>query len=224
MTAVAKPVAAGTPLSTPAAAVVPAAAAPLAPPAAGAVPVPIAAPVVPVAPVVPESYTLALPAQSLLEPKVTDRLTPLLKELKVVDHAVAQKVLDAVHGEASEVIRVYEAARLPGGEIHKAMVAGFTTEATADAFLGNGSLEALNALAQKAGELLAHYGPEYAARLKETGEAVHPSFLRMMKRLSMDYGERAQAGGPISAPARASSTSLFPDGVPVDTGASQKAL
>lgn len=152
------------------------------------------------APVIPESYTLALPEKSLLEPKVTERLTPLLRELKVADNAVGQKVLDAIHGEASEVIKVYEAARAPGGELHKAMVAGFTADARADAFLGNGSDDALNQLSQKVGELLAHYGPEYAARLKETGEAVHPAFLRMMKRIASDVGERPAAqpsGTPI---------------------------
>jgi hypothetical protein len=183
------------------------------------------APAAPVTVTVPETYTLTLPEKSVLDPKVTERLIPVLKDLKVTSDADAQKVVDALAGEASEVIRVYEAARAHGGELHKAMVAGFTKDATEDPFLGNGSVDALNALSVKAGELLAHYGPEYAARLKETGEAVHPAFLRMMKRIASDLGERTTATGAVSVGGEKSwAQSMYPGGIPLDTGAASKTL
>lgn len=187
---------------------------------------PAAAPVTPSAtPVVPETYTLTLPEKSVLDPKATERLVPVLKDLKVMSDADAQKVVDALNGEATEVIRVYEAARAPGGTLHETMVAAFTKEATEDPFLGNGSVETLNALSQKAGELLAHYGPEYAARLKETGEAVHPAFLRMMKRMAADFGERATANGGVSVGAPQTwEQKMYPGGIPLDTGAAGKTL
>lgn len=182
-------------------------------------------PAVPVTVTVPETYTLTLPEKSVLDPKVTERLIPVLKDLKVASDADAQKVVDALAGEASEVIRVYEAARAVGGELHKTMVAGFTKDATEDPFLGNGSVDALNALSLKAGELLAHYGPEYATRLKETGEAVHPAFLRMMKRIAADLGERTTATGAASVGGESSwEKSMYPGGIPLDTGAASKTL
>lgn len=184
-----------------------------------------AAAVVPVTVTVPETYTLTLPEQSVLDPKVTERLIPVLKDLKVTSDADAQKVVDALAGEAAEVIRVYEAARAHGGELHKAMVAGFTKDATEDPFLGNGSVDALNALSVKAGELLAHYGPEYAERLKATGEAVHPAFLRMMKRIASDLGERTTATGAVSVGGEKSwEQAMYPGGIPLDTGAASKTL
>lgn len=210
MTAVAPPPAAA-PGTTPAAAGTPPAATPPASP-------PAAPPVTPVAaaPVLPEKYSLKIPDKSFLDPKVTDRVAPLLKELKVPDDSTAQKVLDAIHGEAAEVIRVHTAALAPGGTLHTAMREGFEADALADPFLGNGSKETLGALSLKAGELLAHYGPEYAARLRETGEAVHPAFLRMMKRLMADFGEKGLARGPAAASAPTST--LYPNGIPLDSG------
>ena len=193
MTAVATPPAAAQGTAPAAAGDPPAVTPPATPPA-----VPPVTPPVAVQPVVPESYTLVLPKDSLLEPKVADRLTPLLKELKVMDNAVGQKVLDAVHAEASEVARVYEAARAPGGTIYATMQAGFAKDALADPFLGNGDEAAFAALTAKAGEFLAHYGPELAERQKVNGEGINPAFLRFIKRISLDgFGEKGQAkGGP----------------------------
>jgi hypothetical protein len=205
MTAVLEAPAAGAPAGTPAAA--PAAGAPA--PAAGT-------PATPAVPAVPESYTLKLPEKTLLDPKAPDRLTPILKDMKVTDNAVAQRVLDAVHGEASEVIKVYEQASAPGGTVHQAMVAGFAADALKHPEIGNGDALALERISLQAGLMLNQYGAEYAARLKETGEAVHPAFLLMMKRLYADLGERALVRGGAS-PAAGPNATLYPGGIPLDT-------
>lgn len=165
------------------------------------------------APVVPEKYAFAMPEKSALEPKVGERLTPILRDLKVLTDADAQKVLDAVNGEATEVLRVWEAARAPGGEVYEAISKGYHADAVKDPFLGAGSAEAVGKIAEKAGELLAHYGPEFAAVLKESGQVLHPAFLRMMKRIAADYGEKASARSmhEPAAPDAPLEKRMFPD-------------
>ena len=191
MTAVAAPEvpAAGTPEGTPAAVTIttPAAAVPV---AAGEPPVPAVPPVVPAAaPVVPETYTLALPDATPLEPKVTERVAAFAKA-NGLSQEVAQGILAAHHAEALEMVKVLDAADAPGGARYAARTAELAAAALAHPELGNGNQQKL-VDAQLRGQLVLNkFAPELVPVLERTGAGSSPELLLLLTRVATAIGEK----------------------------------
>ena len=213
MTAVAAPVAAGSPEGTPAAPVVPPAAAV---PAAAVVPpavppvVPVAAPVAPVAPVV---YALALPAGSLLDPKATER-TEALAKANGWSPEVASAVLAAHHAEATAMLDTLKAAESPGGELYKARVAELNAAALAHPALGNGDPQKLTDAQLRSQLVLNKYGPELVPLLDKAGDGSRPELLLMLTRFASAIGEKSLVlpdSGPPKAPPLTDAQAMYPD-------------
>jgi len=175
--------------------------------------------VTPATPAVPESYALALPEGSLLSPDAIKRVTETAKALKVSTDADAQALLGLANAEASEVIKTYEDARKPDGAIHKATVAQYEAASLAHPSLGNGDPVALEKKAHQAGLVFAQFAPEILPLLKETGWAARAEVILMGARLYEAMGEKALVL-PTSTAQPKAPISLYPDGIPLDTGAS----
>lgn len=159
-----------------------------------------AAAVAPVTPVVPEKYTLTLPEGSFLSPDALARITDTAKALKVATDADAQVLVGLAHAEASEVIKTYEAAKAPGGELHKTMVAQYETASLKHPQLGNGDPVQLERKALQAGLVLNKFAPELAPILKDTGFAARPEVLLMLNRIHDAMSEKALATPTKDAP------------------------
>lgn len=159
-----------------------------------------AAGVVPVTPVVPEKYTLTLPEGSLLSPDALTRITETAKALKVASDADAQALVGLAHAEASEVIKTYESAKAPGGELYKHMVAQYETDSLKHPQLGNGDPVQLERKALQAGLVLNKFAPELAPILKDTGFAARPEVLLMLNRIHDAMSEKALAMPTKDAP------------------------
>ena len=191
MTAVAAPegTTAGTPEGTPAVLPITTPAAGTVP-AAGVPPVPAVPPVVPAAaPVVPETYTLALPDATPLEPKVTERVAAFAKA-NGLSQEVAQGILAAHHAEALEMVKVLEAADAPGGARYAARVADLTAAALAHPELGNGNQQALVDARLRGQLVLNKFAPELVPVLERTGAGSSPELLLLLTRFAKAIGEK----------------------------------
>lgn len=168
-----------------AAPVVPAAAEPV----AAVVPaVPVAAPLA-VAPSVPETYTLALPEKSLLDPKAIERISGVAKALKLSSNDDAQAVLTAVDAEVAETLKVMEAANAVGGTLYAARVKEMETAALKHPELGAGDPRKLKD-AQLRGQLVLNkYGPELLPLLEKSGDGSRPELLLLLSRIAAATGE-----------------------------------
>lgn len=215
MTAVAEPVAAGTPEGTPAA--TPAAAVPA---AAAVVPVPTVPPVVPAAaPVVPETYTLTLPEATPLDPKVTERVAAFAKA-NGLPQVVAEGILAAHHAEAMEMVKVLEAADAPGGARYQARMAELSAAALAHPELGNGNQQRLTD-AQLRGQLVLNtFAPELVPVLERTGAGSSPELLLLLTRVAKAIGEKPLVQPDATPPKPAEVTTaqaMYPDMYPKPT-------
>lgn len=141
------------------------------------------------APVVPDSFELTLPENTLLDPTVTERVTAIAKELGVTDAAHAQRVLDAIHGEADTALKTFQAAIAKGGDIWKENVARLAEQSLADPEIG-GTPDLLNRSVSSAKSVLAKYATkEFVAWLDETGQGSHPEVIRTFARIAKAFGE-----------------------------------
>jgi hypothetical protein len=211
MTAVAAPEtpAAGTPEGTPAAAVPPVAAVSA---AAGDVPATPAV-VPPAAPVVPETYTLALPDQTLLDPKVTERVAAFAKANGLSQDA-AQAVLAAHHAETQATIDLLKVAEAPGGELYKARTAELAAAALAHPEIGAGDPRKLTEATLRAQLVLNKFAPELLPVLEKSGEGSRPEVLLLLNRVAAAIGERPLVqsdGAPPKAPALTDAQAMYPE-------------
>lgn len=194
-------VAAGTPKGNPAATPQEIAAAAV---VAAAVVVPVVPAVGTPAPVVvvPESYALALPAGSLLDPKVAERVTAVAKALGLTTSAQAQQVLDLAHTENAAMLAVLEAANKPGGSLYVAKVAEYRQAALAHPAVGKGSERTLEAITLQGQLVLNRLDPDgkITALLTETGRGSDPEVLRFLHRIHTLTGEKALAVGEVTVP------------------------
>lgn len=144
-----------------------------------------------IAATIPESYTLALPSDSVLAADVTARVTEVAKAIKLTSDADAQALVGLVDAEAREVIKTYEAARAPGGELHKAMVAQFAEAALQHPKLGNGDAAELEHKQLRAGLVLNRFGRAsgLAAVIKERGY-LRPEELVFLNDIADALGEQ----------------------------------
>lgn len=212
-TAVSEPAAVVTPPAadpTPAAAT-PAAAAPPAPPAP--------------APAVPESYDLALREGSLLAQEALTRVTERAKALGVTDPTLAKAMLEVADTEAAEAFKAYQAAQQVGGAAHQALVAEYTKAALAHPEVGNGDPLAMEKRAHEAGLVIAERFPELLPILKETGFAARWEVIAGFSRLWRSMQESPLASGaPSASPGKQPwEKTMYPGGIPVDTGAASVA-
>lgn len=151
---------------------------------------------------IPESYTLTLPEGSVLAPDVTGKVTEIAKALKVTTDADAQTLVGLLDATAREVITTYEAARAPGGELHKAMVAQFADAALKHPKLGNGDAAELEHKQLRAGLVLNRFGRSsgIAAAIKDRGYLT-PEELVFLNDLADALGEQPAVlpSGPRAA-------------------------
>lgn len=165
--------------------------APAAPPAAptdGGTATPPPAP--PAEPVVPETYQLTLAENSTLDASLLERASSLAKELQLTNEA-AQRVVSAVESELAAQLEVIRAADAPLGELWKARVAQYESDALADPDLGAGNRAQLEKVAQRATLVAEKFGgKELLDFLGTTGAGSHPVFLKMFGvKLFKAFGE-----------------------------------
>ena len=211
MTAVVAPEtpAAGTPEGTPAAVVPPVAAVPA---AAGDVPATPAV-VPPAPPVVPETYTLALPDKTLLDPKVTERVAAFAKA-NGLSQGVAEGVLAAHHAETQATIDLLRAAEAPGGELYKTRTAELAAASLAHPEIGAGDPRKLTEATLRAQLVLNKFAPELLPVLEKSGEGSRPEVLLLLTRVAAAIGEKPLVlpdGAPPKAPALTDAQVMYPE-------------
>ena len=193
--------AAGSPEGTPAAASQdPAAGTPPAPsgvageaPAAGTQ-APAAAPGKEASTPTPLSYTLTLPADSPLDPKVVERITAKATELQL-PQAAADAMLALAHAEAVEVLTQAEQARQKGGTAYAQRVQEYDAAALAHPQLGKGNPRELQAAQLRAQLVLNRLDPEGTLTqiLDVSGFGAHPEVLLLFNRIHALTGEQPLA-------------------------------
>lgn len=149
-----------------------------------------------IARVVPETYTLALPEKSLLDPAAIDRISALATANKLTQDEAAA-VLLATNGEVSETLKVLEAAQAPpskenplGGTLYQARVRELEAASLAHPDLGNGDPQRLKAASLKAQLFLTQHLPELAPLLDRSGDGSNPVVLVALNRLAAMIGEK----------------------------------
>lgn len=152
----------------------------------------------PAKPVVPETYELALPKDSTLDPAVLERTAATARELGLSQEH-AQKMLDSVVAETATREAALLAQYQPGGDAWAKQVDGWGTAALADAEIG-GTPEKLAenvALAQK---VLGTFGSEQMNTfLHTTGFGSHPEVVRMFAKMGRTMGEGSFVPGGSAA-------------------------
>ena len=171
--------------------------------------------------VVPESYTLALPEKSLLDPKAIDRISELAKANKLTQ-AEAAAVLTAAHSEVGETIKALEFANAPpskeqpqGGPLYQARVAEYEKAALAHPDLGNGDARKLEVFALKAQLFVTQHAPELKPLLDRSGAGSDPDVLIALNRFAAMIGEKAHvkdAGAPPDTRPKSGRDFYAPDG------------
>lgn len=170
--------------------------------------------------VVPESYAFAMPEGTLLDEKVTERITERAKSLKVTDPTFAQAMLEVAHTEVQATIAAYEAAHKEGGVAFKMQEEANEKESLAHPDLGRGNKAVLEQKAVNAGLVLKQFAPELAPVLKAAGLANKAETLIALNRIHAAMQESKLATGAPASKVLTGHKALFPDGIPDDVGAS----
>ena len=158
-----------------------------------------AAPVPHADPVVSETYTLALPDTSPLDPKVVTQVAEFAKANKLTNEA-AQAVLAQMDAGASESLKVLEAANKPGGTLYEARVKEWGQSALTAFDLGNGSKDRLNAVLVEAQAELAKAPPAIKEFLESSGYGSHPDAIRWLRDIHARTKEKPAVMGDKGAP------------------------
>ena len=160
-----------------------------------------ATPVAAVEPPTPEpvTYSLALPENTKLDPKVVERVGELAKANNLTPDA-AQAVLARMHEEANDVVKVMEAANQKGGTIYEARVKTWAQDALAAYDLGNGNADRLNAVVGEAQLELAKAPPAIKEFLENSGFGSHPDAIRWLRDIHARTKEKPIVTGDRGAP------------------------
>lgn len=171
--------------------------------------------------VVPETYTFTLPEKTLLDPKVTDRLSAFAKAHKLTQGEAAA-VLGLAHAEVGETLQALDAANAPpskeqplGGALYQARVAEFAKAALAHPDLGAGDARKLEAAVLKAQLFVNQHAPELKPLLERSGDGSNPDVLLVLNRFAAMIAERPHvkdAGAPPPKPPTDPRSFYAPDG------------
>lgn len=145
--------------------------------------------------VTPEPVTPAVTAPEGYDPAVTERVMTLAKELGMTDAAHAQKVVDALAGEAKMAVESFKTSVTKGGAVWTETVNRLEAQALADKEIG-GSPENLARSLTQAKRVLSQYAtPELSAFLAQSGDGSHPEVIRFLVRVAKAMGEDALVQG-----------------------------
>ena len=158
-----------------------------------------APPVPPAEPAVPETYTLALPDTSPLDPKVVETVTAFAKANRLTNEA-AQAVLAQMDAGVADTLKVLEAANKPGGTLYEARVKEWGQSALAAYDLGNGSQDRMKAVLVEAQAELAKAPPAIREFLETSGYGSHPDAIRWLRDLHARTKEKPAVQGDQGAP------------------------
>lgn len=140
-------------------------------------------------PTVPETYKLALPDDTPLDPAAIDRVTSLAKSLKVTSDDSAQAIAEAIHKEVVTFQQSQLEAHAKGGAIWKARVAEMEKQALSDPDIG-GTTEKLQQAVQHSRQVLDRFGDATVRDfLEESGLGSSPALIKMLTRIHRAMGE-----------------------------------
>lgn len=148
----------------------------------------------------PLSYTLTVPTDSPLDPKVVERITAAATTLQLPQPA-AEAMLALAHAEAVEVLQQAEQARQKGGVAYQARVQEYANAALAHPELGKGSARELQAAQLRAQLVLNRLDPEgkLSEILDVSGFGAHPEVLLLFNRIHALTGEQPLARPDVVA-------------------------
>lgn len=161
-------------------------------------------------PVKPEPLVVTPPEG--YDPTVTERVTAIAQELGLTDAKHAQRIVDALAGEARTAVDAFKASIVPGGAEWTAMVKGLEAQALADKEIG-GTPEQLTRSVAEAKRVVDQYAsPDFKVFLEASGYGSHPEFIRFLKNIAKATGEdKLIQGEPSKAKPKSRAGRVFPD-------------
>lgn len=164
---------------------------------------------------------LVLPQDSPLDPaKSVARVLAWADQHKVAPE-IAKAVLEMEHTEVADALVQYEAARAPGGVIHKATVEKFAGEALKHPQLGNGDPAKFEQVQQQVGLVLGKYGSTGLAEDIKARGYMTPNEMLFLAAVYQAQGESAFVSGAGTTVATDApwEKRMFPSGIPDHRGA-----